>query len=86
MTTTLETYWQVGGKPRGTAPEVGQLYRISHTLAGTFRGVVLAVDGNQAEVEIVSGIAVAYFAEDCRGPGQCVLLGDCFCFFLPEGD
>lgn len=84
MTTAPAIYWEVAAKPKGMPPEVGQLYRISHTRYGVFRGRVVAINGDTAEIEITSGIATFYFAEDCRLPGQRVTVEACHCFFLPE--
>lgn len=91
MTTAPAIYWEVAAKPKGTPPEVGQLYRIirRNSLSFTgehppFRGRVVAINGDTAEIEITSGIATSYFAEDCRLPGQRVTVEACHCFFLPE--
>jgi hypothetical protein len=71
------------GKPYGEPPDVGQLYEITRPRYGTFQGIVRAVAGHFAEVEITSGIARSFNCEGERGPGERVTLRDCDYFFVP---
>lgn len=86
MSTDAPAFWEVAARPKGEPPEVGRAYRISHGRSGPFRGRVLAIEGDKAVIEVLSGIATFYFAEDCRGPGQRVTVEACHCFFKPERD
>lgn len=77
--TTAHDYpiaWNAG-KPHGEPPDVGGTYAVWHPTYGEFVGVVLAVFGHKAEVEIKHGYARAYYAEDERGPGQRIVVRDC---------
>lgn len=73
--------WRVAGKPDGTPPEEGKLYKIRHARKGAFTGRILSTGDEWAEVEITDGTAHALCDYNVREVGEEVTIRACMSHF-----